>query len=214
MKPIDIEMRKFKKARFGGYNADDVNEFLAQVVRHYEDLQRNNTSLDHKINSLNEKIDYYKNMETTLQNTMIFAERTAQEAKVRAEQEAEQIILEGTFKADQMVEEARQEVYMVKQNIEGLKKQYDAAKRQVKQLLQSQIESLDMQSFSLEEFSSVSDESGQIAASEDKPSITTTSQQAKSEKLKVVLDAPKYDKDEEDNYYTKEYKITDEEGTI
>lgn len=181
MKPIDIEMKEFKKARFGGYNADDVNEFLDEVIKVFENTQRHNNELKHKIASLNEQLDYYKTMETTLKNTMILAEKTSQETKALATEKAEQIILEGTFRSDQMIEQARQEVYAVKQDMDDLQKQYQSAKIQVKQMLQAQLEILETQTVSIKGFNTI-------------PEDTT----------KAI----------EEDYYTKEYQIINEEDAI
>ncbi len=189
MKPIDIELKIFKKARFGGYSADDVNEFLDDVIRAFEDLERDNAELVQKISSLEERLDYYKTMEVTLQNTLILAEKTAQETKTVATEKAEQIILEGTFKADQMTDQARQEVYNIKQNIDDLQKQYKSAKIQMKQLLQGQLEILETQTISGEIFNTI-------------PENTMETIEANIEST-----------DEED-YYTKEYQIINEEDAI
>lgn len=184
MKPIDIELKIFKKARFGGYSADDVNEFLDEVISAFEDLERENTELEQKIKGLEERLDYYKTMELTLQNTLILAEKTAQETKDVAAEKAEQIILEGTFKADQMTEQARQEVYNIKQNIDDLQKQYKSAKIQMKQLLQGQLEILETQTITVEEFNTITENSVEVL------------------------------QDMEEDYYTKEYQIINEEDAI
>lgn len=185
MKPIDIEIKVFKRARFGGYNSDDVDEFLDEVIKAFEDIGRENLDLQQNIARLNEQLDYYKTMETTLKNTMILAEKTAEETKSIAKEKAEQILLEGTFKSDQMIEQARQEVYTVKQNIDDLQKQYQSAKIQIKQMLQGQLEILDTQTLTGEEFTSIPENTTDIA--------------------KEYV---------EENYYTKEYQIIDEEDAI
>ncbi|HHX60733.1 MAG TPA: DivIVA domain-containing protein [Epulopiscium sp.] len=184
MTPVDIEMKEFKKARFGGYNADDVNEFLDEVIRAFEEEQRENIALKQKITSLNENLDYYKTMETTLQNTMILAEKTSQETRMLAEEKAEQLILEGTFKSDQIVEKARQDVYTIKQSIDDLQHQYNSAKIQIKQMLQTQLEILDTQTISVEVFNTIPEET--------------------TEKMELI----------EEDYYTKEYQIINEEDAI
>lgn len=155
MTPIDIEIKQFKRAKFGGYHIDDVNEFLDEVIKAFEDLQRENIQLQDKVKLLNQNLDYYKTMETTLKNTLILAEKTSEETKAVAADKAEQIISDGTFKSDQMLEKARQEVYTVKQNIDDLKKQYQSAKIQIKQLLQTQLQILESQELSGNEFTSI-----------------------------------------------------------
>lgn len=143
--PIDIEMKEFKRAKIGGYHVDDVNDFLDQVIKSFEDIHRENIELKDKIILLNESISYYKSMEVTLQNTLILAEKTAGETKAMANQKAEQIVLEGNFKADQMIQDARQEVYEITQNIYDLQKQYQSSKIQIKKMLQAQMEILETQ---------------------------------------------------------------------
>ena len=156
--PIDIEMKEFKRARIGGYHIDDVNEFLDEVIKSFEEVHRENIELKDKIILLNENISYYKSMEVTLQNTLVLAEKTAQDTKAMAIQKAEQIVLEGTFKADQMIQDARQEVYEITQNINDLQKQYQSAKIQIKKMLQAQLEILETQNISIKEIPKVSKE--------------------------------------------------------
>ena len=156
--PIDIEMKEFKRARIGGYHIDDVNEFLDEVIRSFEEVHRENIELKDKIILLNESISYYKSMEVTLQNTLILAEKTAQDTKAIATQKSEQIVLEGTFKADQMIQDARQEVYKITQNIYDLQKQYQSAKIQIKKMLQAQMEILETQNISIKEIPKTSKE--------------------------------------------------------
>ncbi len=149
--PVDIELKEFKRARIGGYQVDDVNEFLDEVIKSFEEVHRENIELKDKIILLNESISYYKSMESTLQNTLILAEKTAQETKSLAYQKSEQIVLDGTLKADQMIQDARHEVYEITQNIHHLKKQYESTKIQIKKILESQMEILENQTITTQE---------------------------------------------------------------
>ena len=184
MKPIDIEMKEFKRARIGGYNVNDVNEFLDEVIRAFEDILRENTDLENKIASLNETLNYYKSMETTLTNTMILAEKTSEDTRSLAHEKADQIIAEGTLKAERMVEKARQEVYTLNQSIDDLKKQYNSAKIQIKQLLQGQLEIIDSQKIYTKELTTIS------------------------------TDTPSKEMPQEEDYYTREYQIINEEDVM
>ena len=141
--PIDIEMKEFKRARFGGYHIDDVNEFLDNVIHSFEQIHRENIDLKDKIILLNDSISYYKSMEKTLQNTLILAEKTAQETKTLAYQKSEQIELEGSLKADRIIQDARQEVREITQNIHDLQKQHKSIKIQIRKMLETQMEILE-----------------------------------------------------------------------
>ena len=149
--PTDIEMKEFKRARIGGYHIDDVNDFLDEVIKSFEEVHRGNIELKDKVILLNESISYYKSMEVTLQNTLILAEKTAQETRAVAYQKSEQIVLEGSLKADKMIQDARQEVYTITQNIYDLRKQYNSAKIQIKKMLESQMQILETQNLSIKE---------------------------------------------------------------
>ena len=88
--PLDIESKKFDKALMG-FNTREVRKFLKEIIANYEVLYRENIELKDKLNVLSEGIQYYKTMEETLQNTLILAEKTAEEAKQRAREQAELI---------------------------------------------------------------------------------------------------------------------------
>lgn len=141
--PIDIEMKEFKKVAIRGYSINDVNEFLDEVLKSYEIIHRENIELKNKMDLLNENISYYKSMEETLKNTLVLAEKTAQETKAAAYQKSEQIIKEGAFKSDQMIQDARQEVYEITKQMNDLQKQYKYAKIQIKKMLETQMEMLE-----------------------------------------------------------------------
>ncbi|WDU84100.1 DivIVA domain-containing protein [Caloramator sp. Dgby_cultured_2] len=78
--PNDIANKEFKKV-FRGYDADEVDEFLDQIVEEYEKIYKENLNLKEKISTLNEKIEHYANIESTLQNTLVLAQSAAEQAK-------------------------------------------------------------------------------------------------------------------------------------
>ena len=88
--PLDIENKKFQKQMMNGYNVEEVDEFLDQILvdyeKNYKDLSTQNAKIEELTNSLN----HYKNIETTLQNTLVMAQTTAEE-----------VLLQGITKAEQ-----------------------------------------------------------------------------------------------------------------
>ncbi|HHT96630.1 MAG TPA: DivIVA domain-containing protein [Clostridiales bacterium] len=149
--PIDIEMKEFKKAIVRGYSINDVNEFLDEVLKSFETIHRENIELKDKMVLLNENISYFKSMEETLKNTLVLAEKTAQETKTAAYQKSEQIVEEGAFKSDQMIQDARQEVYEITKEINELQKQHKYAKIQIRKMLETQMEMLEDEMISQED---------------------------------------------------------------
>lgn len=76
--PIDIHNKEFKKS-FRGYSENDVDDFLDQVVNDYEKLYRDNEQLRAKIARSEKDVEQYKKLEKNLQDTLLVAQRTAEE---------------------------------------------------------------------------------------------------------------------------------------
>ncbi|MGL6173235.1 MAG: DivIVA domain-containing protein [Cellulosilyticaceae bacterium] len=145
LSPVDIQNKEFRKAKIGGYNADEVNDFLEEVLQAYQMITKENYELKEKINMLNENIQYYRTMESTIQNALVLAEKTAQDTKSLAYEKASQIKREAEQRAETTLEQARQEIYMLSHKIDELKQQYLGYKVQIKQILQTQLEMLEQQ---------------------------------------------------------------------
>lgn len=149
LSPVDIQNKEFKKAKIGGYNATEVNEFLDEVLEAYQQITKENYELKDKINMLNENIQYYRTMEATIQNALVLAEKTAQDTKTLAYEKADQIKKDAEQKADTILEQAKKEVYTISNKTEELKKQYLSFKVQIRQILQGQLEIIEKQNINL-----------------------------------------------------------------
>lgn len=151
---VDIQNKEFKKSKFGGYNIDEVNDYLEQIIKSYQEILNENYALKDKVNVLNESVQYYRTMESTIQNVLVLADKTAQDTKAAAYEKAEQIKKEADERADKItalaeervsriIDQGRQEAYELGQKVEETKRQYMAYKTQFKQLLQAQMDFLD-----------------------------------------------------------------------
>ena len=110
--PLDIENKKFSKQIMNGYNVEEVDEFLDEVTTEYEKLYRENAELKNKLEELDSNVGKYKNIENTLQNTLVMAQTTAEEVKNVAKQQAEQIIKDAETTAKQSVEELNSQILL------------------------------------------------------------------------------------------------------
>jgi len=88
--PIDIQHKTFKKA-LQGYDRAEVDQFLDEVIETLEDDAQHIAALQAEINDLKERISHFKAMEESLQNTLVLAQRTADEVKASAHKEADLI---------------------------------------------------------------------------------------------------------------------------
>ncbi len=67
-----------------GFSSQEVKTFLADILKDYEKIYKENIELKDKVKLLNDGIQYYKTIEGTLQNTLLLAEKTAEETKANA----------------------------------------------------------------------------------------------------------------------------------
>lgn len=139
---MDIETVEFKKAALG-YSTDEVNDFLDKVIVDFELLYKENAKLTDKINVLEEGIEYYKNLEETLKNSIILAEKTAADAKYSAAQTSEQIIKEAQLKATEILQDSNKKLYQLEYETLRMKNEYDSARAKIRLLLKTELEILE-----------------------------------------------------------------------
>jgi len=140
--PLEIENKKFAKQMMNGYSVVEVDEFLDQVTAEYENLYKENNELNERIEDLNNKMEHYKAIEGTLQNTLVMAQSTAEEIKAMAKQQADQIIKEAQTTARANVDEVASKVMLKQKELDDVKKQMDIYKAKMEALLISQLELL------------------------------------------------------------------------
>ena len=87
-------------------------------------------------------MEKYKSLETTLQNTLVIAQKTADEITAVAKEQAEQIVKEAELKAKSSLEEINTQILLKERELEEVKKQFDVYKAKMESLLISQLELL------------------------------------------------------------------------
>ena len=120
----------------------EVDDFLDDLTVEYGKLYKENLELKANQETLNNDVGQYKNIENTLQNTLIMAQKTADEIQEVAKQKAEQIIKDAELTARSTVEEINTQILMKQKEIEDLKKQFEVYKAKMESLLISQLEML------------------------------------------------------------------------
>ncbi len=137
--PLEVESVSFKKVPMG-YSIPEVDKLLGDIIKDYETLYKENIELKDKIKSLNDNVQYYKSMETALQNTLVLAEKTADETKAVAHTAAEQIKKEAELRASSILQSYQSQINELTQKIEFLRSRFDTSKIKIKQILISELE--------------------------------------------------------------------------
>lgn len=138
--PLEIENKKFSKKTLNGYNAEEVDDFLDDLVKDYEILYRQATEGQDQLEELNTKLEHYSKIESTLQNTLLMAQTAADELKNAAQKQAEQIIKDAESRARESTLGIQQEISMKQKELEELEKKFDVYKAKMESLLISQLE--------------------------------------------------------------------------
>lgn len=139
--PLDIHNKEFGR-RLRGYDEDEVNEFLDQVIKDYEALIRENKELQNQVLALQEKLNHFANLEETLSKTIIVAQEAADEVKNNAKKEAQLVIKEAEKNADRIINEALAKSRKIALEIEEMKKQASIYRTRFRTLVEAQLELL------------------------------------------------------------------------
>lgn len=102
--PEDIKRQKFGKG-FRGYDQAEVDAFLGLVAQDLEELIKENKTVKEKLSRLESTVVDYKDMERTIHEVLLTAQKSAEEVKKNAEKEAELLQREVRIKSERMLEE-------------------------------------------------------------------------------------------------------------
>ena len=120
--PLDIENKKFSKQMMNGYSVEEVDDFLDEIGSDYAKKYKELKETSKTIEELNNELQHYRNIEATLQNTLVMAQKTAEEVKQVARQQAEQIIKDAELEAKSKNEELNAQIVQKTKEYEELKK--------------------------------------------------------------------------------------------
>lgn len=104
--PLDLNNKNFSKG-FRGYDTEEVDEFFAKVAKDFERLYQDNVELKDAVERVSAKLEYYQQMESTMQNTLVIAQETADEVKKNSEQKAALLEQETAMKCKEITSECQ-----------------------------------------------------------------------------------------------------------
>ncbi|MNC45366.1 Septum site-determining protein DivIVA [compost metagenome] len=139
--PLDIHNKEFSR-RIRGYDEDEVNEFLDQVIKDYESVIRENKELHNQLLTIQERLDHFVNIEESLSKTIIVAQEAADDVKNNSKKESQLIIKEAEKNADRIINEALSKSRKVAIETEELRKQASIYRTRFRTLVEAQLELL------------------------------------------------------------------------
>ncbi|MDD5794880.1 MAG: DivIVA domain-containing protein [Clostridiales bacterium] len=140
--PMDINNKEFKRG-LRGYNPEEVDEFLDEVIENYEQLYKDNSKLKEKVTLANEQIEHYKKIESTIQNTLLLAQNAADQAKTSAEKEADMVIKNANETAQRILDKAHNDVLELNDEYEKMKQEFIKFRAKFRNFMNTQLQTFD-----------------------------------------------------------------------
>ena len=133
-----------------GYNRSEVNQFVSDVIKQTEGIVKKYRSQKEEIKLLKEQLEQYKTMEETLKKSIINAEKTGDNIKQLAREEANSIIKDAKNNASRIVNDSLLKASKIEQEADTLERNMKIFKRKLKIIVEQQmavveeIETLDL----------------------------------------------------------------------
>lgn len=140
---IDLLNKQFSRSVFG-YSRMEVDQFLlelADVLGESADAQK---SMRKKIKQMEQSLKEYRQRDETLRDTLMSTQKMVDDLKVAATREAQLILDEARAKADSTVQKGHNRLAQIHEEIEDLKRRRAQFEVQLKGLLKSHLEMLEM----------------------------------------------------------------------
>ena len=118
--PVEIRHVKLGR-RLGGYDRPATDALLLRIAESFEDVWRERADLRDEIERLEGELARFRELEVLLRNTLVSAERSADELRAQAHREADVILDEARVKARELGGGAENERERVRADIRRLK---------------------------------------------------------------------------------------------
>ena len=150
LSPDDIHNKEFS-TKLRGYNIDEVNDFLEQIIKDYQITLKQNKDLQERLDSSEGKLKYFNELKDSLNQSILVAQEAADKVKTNSKKEADiitreaqkqasDIVSEATDKSNQMIDEASQKAKRLSVETDDLKKQTRVFRQRLQVMLESQLE--------------------------------------------------------------------------
>ncbi len=142
-------MERFSKT-LHGYDPVEVNQFLDNVIVQVEKIINASKAKDERIEKLEkaytdmrEKLIKYQNMDETLRQAVLMAQKTSEQMKLNTIKESELILEDAKKNANRIVNDALIRAESTEREAEMLKRNINIFKRKLKDQLKAQLDMVD-----------------------------------------------------------------------
>lgn len=149
-------MERFSRT-LRGYDPEEVNKFLDQVIVQVQKMINSNKEKDKRIiaqhehikklesiikntSGVRDKLSHYENMEESLNKAIMMAQKTSDQIKASAQRESQIIIDNAKKNANRIVNDALLKAEKSEMEAEKLKRDINLFKRKVTDMLETQLD--------------------------------------------------------------------------
>ena len=202
LKPMDIHNKEFKKA-VRGYDTEEVDEFLDEIIVDFEKMQRELDLLRNQLSTYSENMTSYKERESALNNALITAQQFADNVKAEAELAAQKIISDAKEQAKAIVGSSENKLDTMQKSYDLLTEKFQEIKDNLRQYLEGQLDILSHDDFVFESSSTLLSSIAipEIKLDNDLGTEADNEETKINMKLQEIMDAKIYDKNVKDTEY-------------
>src|SRR5438093_1273261 len=118
--PLDLRQQRFGRS-LTGFDKTEVMSFLAAVAEDYEQALRDTDKLRQDLMRMEAVLNEHREHERNLKNTLMTAQKLADEIKANADLEARRIIRDAESRSDLILEKTQSRLEDIQRDIDGLK---------------------------------------------------------------------------------------------
>jgi cell division initiation protein len=118
--PLDMRQAKFATV-MRGFDREEVLNFLTDAAKGFDQALRENERLRQDVARLEGSLGHFRALEGSLKNTLLSAQKLADDMREGATQDAARIIREAEGRAELIVQKAQARLEDVQREIDGLK---------------------------------------------------------------------------------------------
>ena len=118
--PLEIRKRQFAR-RFRGFDRAEVSQFLEALAEDLEEVFRNLDELERENARLKGENDRHRETESTLKQTLVMAQKSAEGVRAGAEKDADRVVAEAESRAERLLHQTMDRAAEVETKIRELR---------------------------------------------------------------------------------------------
>lgn len=131
----DVERQGFKR-KVRGFDPEEVSLYLRSVSEEIERLNLENGRYLEENSRLAKQVEEHATRERTLQQTLVTAQKMAEELKERSQAQADQLMLEARFKAERTLQETQDQLARLEAEISRAKLDRDLFEKRLENTIE------------------------------------------------------------------------------